>query len=631
MSENSFECLITDVEICFDKLLGKGSYAEVFVATYHGAKVAAKRLDSRFFESVNPEEHKGFSQSFLKELRIMNSLKHPNIVPFYGVFNSDNPTSLLPNVNSYIITELLTKSLQAKNLEKPRLTVKNIVDIAIDIAAGLCYLHNHRQEPIMHGSLASRKVLLGVSGQAKIADIGVAKLQSHNTHCLSLDCYSPSEKMFNDVYDHSADVYALGVIILEMAIGKDPTATQFFKRVGNGLEIVPESERRRSDFTELQTGPNVMLENVIMLCLQEKGVRALANKVAIHLDKLKSSEAYRSCAVSLSNEIKKITDTDNIPLEHHHDLKEIKLEIERLKNKTQTLEEKLHTLEHSNTQLQSKSTQYEKQILTLMAERGLTNITPQMQQTAQYVLSESSQQLPHQMSSSLSMPRYMPGALEKPRSQLLNYNFDQRPSSLYSLNQPSTSLHITDQPLRSSHISPSLLLNFNQPPTSFHKFDKPLRSSHNFDQPPLQHQQRSLSGTSIYNHENFPDKDSSPLLLRRYSLPIIPIIQKEKEYLSYQLSCMERVILQLESATSNTSEKLIISFMDTLKEQIIKTGDYIAKLPIHIKTGHYLHELLQKIHQTVSYAPFNKIPPNCTEGLDTAIKYFQHALAKTIN
>ena len=602
MSESSFDCLLTDIEICFDKHLGTGSFAEVFVATYHGTKVAAKRLHPVIFEGVNLEEHKGFLQSFLKELRIMNSLKHPNIVPFYGMFNSDNPTSLLFNVNCYFITELLTKSLQARNLEKPRLTIRHIVDIAIDIAAGLRYLHNNRQEPIMHGSLASRKVLLSVSGQVKIADIGIAKLtiQMLQSHALypSLDCYSPSEKMiFNDAYDHSADVYAMGVIILEMAIGKVPTATQHFKRVGDHLEIVPESERRRSDFSELQTGPNFMLENVVMVCLQEKEKRVSANEVAIHLDKLKISEAYRSCEVSSTIEIKKST-----PLEHHHDLKEIKLEIERLKIKTQTLEEKLHTLEHSNAQLQSKSTQYEKQIFTLMAERRLTNTTTQIQQTAQYVLSKSSQQLPHQMPNSLSMPRYMPGALEQ----------------LY-LQSP-------------SHQPPPSLRSFDQFPTPFHKFDEPLRSSHNFDQPPLQHQQRSLSGsTSIYNHGNFPDKDCSSLLVRRYSLPIIPTIQKEREYLIYQLSCMERVIHELESGNSNTSEKLIISFVDTLKDQIIKTGDYIAKLPTYIKTGHYLHELLQKIHQTVSYAHFDKISTKYTKDLDTAIKHFQYALAKTIN
>ena len=64
-----------------------------------------------------------------------------------------------------------------------------------------------------------------------------------------------------DVYDHSADVYAVGVIILEMAIERSYCNT-IFKRIGNRFEKV--------------NGVKVMLENVAMLCLQEKGKRVPA-------------------------------------------------------------------------------------------------------------------------------------------------------------------------------------------------------------------------------------------------------------------------------------------------------------------------------------------------------------------
>lgn len=666
--EVSYEYLIKDVKIRSDSIIGTGSYAVVYVGTYHATKIAAKKLHSIFFEGVDPQEYKGILQSWLNEFKLMHSLRHPNIVQFYGVFNSDDPSSMLVNGNSYIITELMAKSLQARNAEKPRLTIRHIIDIAMDVAAGLCYLHN-RQNPIMHRDLASKNILLSISGQAKIADLGVAKFtaqmqQSHTRHP-GTDYYMPLETVIvGDIYDHSIDVYALGVIILEMATGKEPTATQSLKRVGKKFEIVPELERRKNDFDELRKSPSVVLEKVIMLCLEEKESRISASEVTMHLDMLKNTEAYKSCDLSGVFEIMKKVDSTSH--EYQHKLKEIQQEIERLKQENEHLKHENERLEQEVQDLkkekeslkiqgQEEKNNLEQEFqnkLTLLKAQGSKNdlqttrksVVPQMQQTVRYAPSTGGlQHLPQKMTSTMVVPtlstNHPPSTsaytsrLEKPHIQS-----DQALRPSYSFDQPPRSLH---QPPRSLHHPPTSLHFLDQPPESLHNIYQPAKLFPGFDQHPQSlHYHRSeswssdTSETPTLDHDNIIDGDSPsryPQLDNNFtSLPARlsndPAIRKAREYLTYQLSCMDRVLSQLKSVTSNTSENLVTSFVETLKEQIIKTADYIRKLPNHIKTDQYLHEPLQRIHHTLSNAHFDKISYRYTQDLNVAIRNLQDAL-----
>lgn len=709
--EISNECLIKDVEICFDKHLGTGSYGVVYVATYHGCKVAAKRLHSIFFEDVSPREYQGILQSWKNELKLMSSLRHPNIVQFYGVFNSDDTSSLLLTGNSYIITELLVKSLQARNLENPRLTVRNVIDIAMDIATGLCYLHN-RPNPIMHRDLASKNILLSLSGQAKIADLGVAKFteqvqQSHTRHP-GTDYYMPLETMISD-YNHSIDVYALGVIILEMAIGKNPTATQNLKKVGDRLEVVPEKERRKNDFSELQNSPNILLDNVIMLCLQEKETRASASDVTKKLDDLKKSEMYQSCGVCdiFSVEQHKLREENETLKAKIQTLKKdfsmLQEANESLKAQVQTLEQNLRKSEESCKESENKLARYESLVLksnTDAIQRSSKGPKPhiQSQQTTQYVPPQKA--LPHRMVHSMVVPKQYPSFSNQPLSHPVYSNSSDQSRSSQSHDQPPRSL----QNLRStqsldqsrspqSHGQPPRLFNNSRSALSFDQLrseqslnqlkspqshDLPSRSFHNqtqntsiFDQPrSLQRfdQPGSLQNFdqpgSLHSHDQLP---SSPYhqLSEAYedetrdlyddnlsgvpfsslptknsfstdfmSLPArlsnIPTTQKATEYLTYQLSCMNRVMVQLKSANHNTSETLVTSYVETLKEQIIKTTDYVSKLLIDTKSDQHLQEALQKIHQTLSSARFDNIHvhPKYTQDLITAIRDFKDALNK---
>jgi len=289
--------VISKVEV-YSKVLGKGSYGIVYQGVYHGAKVACKKLHAIFFESVSREENIGILSSWKNELNLMSSVLHPNIVQFYGVYNSDDSRSVTLSGCSYIVSELMDKSLRVRNLEEPKLNYKEIINILCDIAAGLCYLHE-RFHPIMHRDLASKNVLLTRYGQAKIADLGVAKImseqkKSHTRHP-GTDVYMPVETVvFGDAYDHTIDVYALGVIALELAIGRDPVATQVLKKVGDKFEAVAETERRSKDFDTFKNSENFHLQDLVLPCLAELEKRISAVTALSILETLKESDDYKS-------------------------------------------------------------------------------------------------------------------------------------------------------------------------------------------------------------------------------------------------------------------------------------------------------------------------------------------------
>ena len=639
--EISHDYLIKDIKICTNEIIGKGSYAVVRIAIYHGTKVAAKKLHSIFFEGVDPKEYKGILQLWLNEFKIMHSLRHPNIVQFYGVFNADNPSGMSLNGNSYIITELLEKSLQARNLEKPRLTIRHIIDIAMGIAAGLCYLHN-RQNPIMHRDLASKNILLSVSGQAKIADLGVAKFakemqQSHTRHP-GTDYYMPLETMIaGGNYDHSIDVYALGVIILEIAIGKDPTATQSLKRVGETYEVVPEIERRRNDFDELHKGSNAILKKVIMLCIREKEKRISATEVTAHLDELTNSPIYRSCEVTSVFEVRK---KQNNVLDDQLELQEAQQENSNLKQIIENLKKENNTLNTKIQAYQKKMNKLEQDLQNSAAllkqqelkERASKSVMSQMQQIEQHVTSVP-QQPPQTMSSSIMI---------SPTQQIINHT----PNNFIH-NSSSDRPHI--QSKNYSHDQLPRSRDFDQPPRSLHSFRQPPKSIPVFNQPYREsYYQRSESWCSDTPetpnsdfHDNSIDRDYSPLSNGNSQLdnnftslpPRLsddPAIQKAREYLNYQISCMERVKTQLMSITPTTSENLVTSYVETLKEQIHKTADYITKLPTHIRTDQCLQAPLMIIYQILSNACFNKISEKYAQPLNAAITHFQGAVSKDI-
>lgn len=180
-------------------LLGAGGMGEVFrgVDTRLGRPVAIKRMYTRFGER------------FEREARAISALNHPNICTLYDV----GP--------DYLVMEFCEGQTLADRIRKGALPTAEVLRIGAQIAAAMAEAH---AKMIVHRDLKPANVMLTKSG-VKVLDFGLAK--SDNDATLTVDnavlgtpAYMAPEQREGLPVDHRTDIYALGLVLAEMATGK---------------------------------------------------------------------------------------------------------------------------------------------------------------------------------------------------------------------------------------------------------------------------------------------------------------------------------------------------------------------------------------------------------------------------
>ena len=151
---------------------GQGSYGIVFQVSVRGLPCIAKRPHDILVNQkrVSKEERESLLKRFRKECIVLSKLRHPNIVHFVGVHYGtygENDLSL--------IMERLHCDLGEFVEARPELPLPQKLSILLDVSYGLVYLHGQKPQ-IIHRDLSAQNVLMTLEGQAKIADLGVAKL-----------------------------------------------------------------------------------------------------------------------------------------------------------------------------------------------------------------------------------------------------------------------------------------------------------------------------------------------------------------------------------------------------------------------------------------------------------------------
>ncbi|XP_044498733.1 receptor-like cytosolic serine/threonine-protein kinase RBK2 [Mangifera indica] len=195
-----------------ENLIGQGGYAEVYKGELSdGQHVAIKKLTKG-----SPEE---MTVDFLSELGVIVHVDHPNIAKLigYGVEGG-----------MYLVLQLSPHGSLASLLygSKEKLDWGIRYKIAVGTANGLTYLHEGCQRRIIHKDIKAANILLTEDFDAQISDFGLSKwLPDQWTHHTVSKVegtfgYLPPEFFMHGIVDEKTDVYAYGVLLLELITGK---------------------------------------------------------------------------------------------------------------------------------------------------------------------------------------------------------------------------------------------------------------------------------------------------------------------------------------------------------------------------------------------------------------------------
>ena len=250
-----------------DQKLGHGSYhaATVLELQYMGLKCAGKKIHKDL-----QGEGDGLTYAvnrFETECRLLNQMRHPNIVQFLGVhFQQENQVPIL-------VMEFLPTNLTSC-IEQYGILPKEIsYSILHDVALGLCYLHS-QTPPIIHRDLSSNNILLTPNMTAKISDLGVARILnltplqvSRMTGTPGTPAYMPPEVMVaNPKYDTSVDVFSYGILMIYSLSSQWPEP-HIEPLIKEGEKLIPFTEaERREPFLQI-VGKDHPLMNLILKCL----------------------------------------------------------------------------------------------------------------------------------------------------------------------------------------------------------------------------------------------------------------------------------------------------------------------------------------------------------------------------
>ncbi|ESW19829.1 hypothetical protein PHAVU_006G159100 [Phaseolus vulgaris] len=206
------EILTATDEFSQVNLIGEGGYAEVYLGKLEdGNFVAIKRLTRG-----NQEE---MTADFLSELGIIVHVDHPNIARLigYGVEGG-----------MFLVLQLSPHGSLSSILYGPRekLNWRLRYKIILGTAEGLRYLHEECQRRIIHKDIKASNILLSEDFEPQISDFGLAKwLPDQWTHHTVSKVegtfgYLPPEFFMHGIVDEKTDVYAYGVLLLELITGR---------------------------------------------------------------------------------------------------------------------------------------------------------------------------------------------------------------------------------------------------------------------------------------------------------------------------------------------------------------------------------------------------------------------------
>ena len=187
--------------------LGEGTYGVVFKArdSQTGDIVALKKIKLEL-------EDEGVPSTALREISVLKTLKHPNIVRLLDVEHGEN--------RLYLAFEFVDQDLK-KHLDKTRkspLDQRLVASFVMQLLRGIDYCHSHG---VIHRDLKPGNILIDVEGNLKIADFGLARafavpIKAYTHEVITLWYRAPEILLGSRQYSLGVDMWSVGCIFAEM-------------------------------------------------------------------------------------------------------------------------------------------------------------------------------------------------------------------------------------------------------------------------------------------------------------------------------------------------------------------------------------------------------------------------------
>ncbi|MBA0871666.1 hypothetical protein Goshw_028765 [Gossypium schwendimanii] len=188
--------------------IGQGGFGSVYLAELRGEKAAIKKMDMQA------------SREFLAELKVLTHVHHLNLVRLIGYCVEGS----LFLVYEFIENGNLSQHLRWR--DRDPLPWYARVQIGLDSARGLEYIHEHTVPLYIHRDIKSANILIDKNFRAKVADFGLAKLTKYGNTSLqtrlvgTFGYMSPEYAQYGEV-SPKVDVYAFGVVLYELISARE--------------------------------------------------------------------------------------------------------------------------------------------------------------------------------------------------------------------------------------------------------------------------------------------------------------------------------------------------------------------------------------------------------------------------
>ena len=271
--------------------LGKGSYGKVFEVDYSGKLSAAKEIHSLLLELATGEGAVKLKDDFLRECHLWSTLRHPNIVLFLGIYYPSTDESGLPIMLLEKMYDSVTFLIE--KYDNIPLLVK--LSILHDVSLGLRYLHGHNPV-VIHRDLSPNNILVTPSLEAKITDLGVAKVMMTTggtktlTKTPGTSVFMPPEALDDKpVYGPPLDVFSFGGVILYVTSRQWPTPKSWSQIDPKTRKRILLSEVERcQQYIDMMSGGDADLKPLVMSCLEDDPeLRPTVTNISERLKKMK--------------------------------------------------------------------------------------------------------------------------------------------------------------------------------------------------------------------------------------------------------------------------------------------------------------------------------------------------------